>query len=129
MALIVGDHHFQPHLALRGYPPEIRFSRDAMRSIMNYPWPGNVRELANVVEHSVICAVDGEVLPQSLPDTLRDYCQARMHAPNHDVDLSATERDRIETALIKANNKTLAAQILGVDRSTLWRRMQRLDMN
>ncbi|MET0067402.1 MAG: sigma 54-interacting transcriptional regulator [Candidatus Thiodiazotropha sp.] len=121
---------FLQRLTLRGYPPEISFSRDAMRSIMNYPWPGNVRELANVVEHSVICAVDGEVLPESLPDTLRDYCQARMQAPNHDVDLSATERDRIETALLKANNnKTLAAQILGVDRSTLWRRMQRLDMN
>ena len=121
---------FLQRLALRGYPANISFSRESMRSVMNYPWPGNVRELANVVEHSVICAVDGVVLPESLPDTLREYCQARMHAPHAKVDPSTDERNRIETALLKANqNKTLAAQILGVDRSTLWRRMQRLNMN
>jgi transcriptional regulator with GAF, ATPase, and Fis domain len=116
----------QQRLAERGYPRDVRFSRDAMRPIMNYPWPGNVRELANVVEHSIICAVDGEVLPESLPDTLQQYCAARNRPAASETPV-IDERERIETALRKADgNKTLAAQVLNIDRSTLWRRMQRL---
>ncbi|MGB5611333.1 MAG: sigma 54-interacting transcriptional regulator [Sedimenticolaceae bacterium] len=113
-------------LSDRGYPQDIRFSREAMQPVMNYPWPGNVRELANMVEHSLICAIDGVVQPESLPDTLREYCDARQQtharkAPKVD------ERVLIQDALQKADgNKTLAAQMLNIDRSTLWRKMQRL---
>ncbi|MCB1772504.1 MAG: sigma 54-interacting transcriptional regulator [Gammaproteobacteria bacterium] len=113
-------------LAERGYPREIRFSNDAMQPVMNYPWPGNVRELANMVEHSLICAVDGIVQPQSLPDTLREYCDARRHTDSKRTP-KINDRERIEYALQEADgNKTLAAQILKIDRSTLWRKMQRL---
>ncbi|MEN8175804.1 MAG: sigma 54-interacting transcriptional regulator [Pseudomonadota bacterium] len=116
-------------LALRGYPADTRISRETMRAVMNYPWPGNVRELANAVEHGVICAVDGVVEPESLPDALQDYCSARRRTETALPADNSDERMAIEKALRKANgNKTLAAQILGVDRSTLWRRMRRLNM-
>ena len=119
----------QQRLVDRGYARDITFSQEAMRPIMNYPWPGNVRELANVVEHSLICAVDGVVLPQSLPDTLLQYCAAR-RKPSAAEAPEIDERDRIRNALRKADgNKTLAAQVLNVDRSTLWRRMQRLGLD
>ena len=119
----------QQRLIDRGYPREIVFSHDAMRSVMNYPWPGNVRELANVIEHSTICAIDGEILPESLPDTLREYCAARRRTSTEPVQ-KVDDREQIEIALRKADgNKTLAAQILKVDRSTLWRRMQRLGID
>ncbi|MCB1734652.1 MAG: sigma 54-interacting transcriptional regulator [Gammaproteobacteria bacterium] len=115
-------------LVVRGYPADIRFAPDAIRTIMNYPWPGNVRELANAVEHAVICAQNGVVGNESLPDSLQAYCHARRAQPEQDVG-KPDEHAEIEVALRKANgNKTLAAQILGVDRSTLWRRMQRLGM-
>jgi transcriptional regulator with GAF, ATPase, and Fis domain len=114
-------------LALRGYSAGIRLTPEAMRSFMNYPWPGNVRELANAVEHSVICAVDGMVRPESLPDTMREYCGARTRPLPADATAEVDDRVQIRDALRQAGgNKTLAAQILGVDRSTLWRRMQRL---
>jgi transcriptional regulator with GAF, ATPase, and Fis domain len=116
-------------LTARGYPADIRVGAGAMRSIMNYPWPGNVRELANAVEHSVICAQDGEIVPSSLPDAILEYCNARQH-PAKAESAPVDDRGRIEAALRKANgNKTLAAQILGIDRSTLWRRMRRLGMD
>lgn len=113
-------------LVERGYPRGTTFSPAAMRAIMNYPWPGNVRELANMVEHSLICAVDGIVEPDSLPDTLLHYCAARQGPRRADTP-KPDESERIAEALHKADgNKTLAAQMLGIDRSTLWRRMQRL---
>ena len=115
-------------LSERGYPRDIAFSSDAMRPIMNYPWPGNVRELANMVEHSLICAIDGVVQPQSLPDTLQEYCNARRNTSTKRIP-KTDERERIQNALQKADgNKTLAAQMLNIDRSTLWRKMQRLDI-
>jgi transcriptional regulator with GAF, ATPase, and Fis domain len=119
----------QQRLVTRGYPGNILFSREAMRPIMNYPWPGNVRELANVVEHSLICAVDNTVLPESLPDTLQQYCAARTNTRSQKTP-KIDERERIQNALRKANgNKTLASQLLDIDRTTLWRRMQRLDID
>ena len=114
-------------LELRGYPSGLEISREAFYSFMNYPWPGNVRELANAVEHSVICATEGHITPESLPDCMRDYCQARRRSEPDTDDPAISEHHRITQALRQAGgNRTLAAQILGVDRSTLWRRMQRL---
>lgn len=116
-------------LVLRGYPGDVHFAAEAMRAFMNYPWPGNVRELANAVEHSVICAVGGRVTTESLPDSLHDYCAARSRASQADTAALDAEQQEVENALRKANgNKTLAAQILGIDRSTLWRRMRRYGM-
>jgi len=119
----------QQRLVDRGYPEGIRFSPEALRPIMNYPWPGNVRELANTVEHSIICARDGVVVAESLPDTLRQYCTARRRSPTPEAQ-QVDEREQIEEALRQAGgNKTLAAQMLNVDRSTLWRRIQRLELD
>lgn len=115
-------------LVQRGYPADTQFSREAMLPIMNYPWPGNVRELANVVEHCLICSIDGQVQAESLPDTVTSYCQAR-RGKNQSLPV-INELEQIEQALREANgNKTLAAQILNIDRSTLWRRMQRLGID
>jgi PAS domain S-box-containing protein len=117
-------------LEMRGYPGAPTISREAFSSYMNYPWPGNVRELANAVEHSLICAVDGQITPESLPDCMRDYCAARRRPEPPMAQPDLVERTRITEALRQASgNKTLAAQILGIDRSTLWRWMQRLQMD
>ena len=106
--------------------PDVRFAPEAIRTIMNYPWPGNVRELANMVEHSLICAIDGTVQPESLPDTLLNYCAAKQRPETRETP-QVDEHELIRDALQKsAGNKTLAAQVLGIDRSTLWRKMQRL---
>ena len=118
-------------LVMRNYPSEVAFSDDAMRAIMNYPWPGNVRELANAIEHCIICAEDGVVTRESLPETIREYCDRRRDPAANGLNGGSDEaRREIEEALRRADgNKTLAAQRLGIDRTTLWRRMQRLGLD
>lgn len=119
-------------LAIKNYPADIVFSNDVMQAFMNYSWPGNVRELANAVEHCIICAEDHVVTRESLPDTIRNFCEARRASGADGAtaeDSVERSHQEIENALRKAQgNKTLAAQILGIDRTTLWRRMQRLGL-
>lgn len=122
--------HFCENIAARGYPAGIECNAEAMHMMMNYPWPGNVRELENAVEHAVICASNGVVLPESLPSDIRSYCQ---HSKTIGKKISRFRREteeqarEISEALKKARgNRTLAAEMLGINRSTLWRRMQRL---
>lgn len=120
--------HFCDKLAERGYPKGLEYSPDATRMLLNYPWPGNVREMENAVEHALICSVDNVILPDCLPQDIR--CHAGVAPPNaapRRGDGAISERVAIEDALAQARgNKTLAAKYLGVDRTTLWRKMRRL---
>ncbi len=145
--------HFCYNLESRGYPSDIQCSSEALKLMMDYPWPGNVRELENAVEHAIICSVNKIVRPESLPMDVRGYEaeRARMlpslsqpFATAPPPALARVEtlapaappppaqhlnRAEIEEALAKAKgNRNLAAKILGVDRTTLWRRMRRLQM-
>lgn len=125
--------HFCQQLAQRGYnTANLECSNDAMRVMMDYPWPGNVRELENAVEHGIICAVGDYVTPESLPQDIRDFQQSDL-LDNQNASQERRSGDKlkrnIEAALKQFHgNKAKAAQFLGIDRSTLWRRMQKLNM-
>lgn len=124
--------HFCANISARGYPAGVECSPEALRMMMDYSWPGNVRELENAVEHAVICARNGVVLPESLPADIRNHCR---RDNNIGREISAYRRETEEQsreiidALKKARgNRTVAAEMLGINRSTLWRRMRRLDL-
>ena len=117
--------HFIHRLSERGYSADITLTEEAKRIMMNYHWPGNVRELQNTVEHGLICAIDGKVHPQSLPVDIGPP-EFSNKAPE---DSKKEAIRRIKTALAKANgNRSMAAELLGIDRTTLWRRMNKLGM-
>lgn len=118
--------HFCEQLSVRGYPTDIQCNKEAMRMMMDYPWPGNVRELANAVEHGIVCAEDKVVTPNSLPQDIRTYGANTAPAiePGSDEDRLRME---IENALRESDgNRAETAARLGIDRTTLWRRMQKL---
>lgn len=120
----------------RGYPA-VSASMNAMRMLLDYPWPGNVRELINAVEHGIICAEQGVITENSLPHDIRHHfhggdipsaMSAQSESSPEDDEMQ--RRAEVVTALqLAKGNRSVAARILGVDRSTLWRKMQRYNID
>jgi DNA-binding NtrC family response regulator len=116
--------------------PVLGVTPGAERQLIAAPWDGNVRELRNVVERACILA-DGDFISEREVATCLPGIQA-VAAPAPvasalqpaDPDLLVNvERDHIQRALARANgNKKAAAQMLGVSRRALYRRLERLDL-
>jgi len=130
---------FCSRLVARGYPDNIVCTNEATRMMMDYKWPGNVRELENAVEHGLICAIDDQVRPESLPQNIREYSlkhRAKTETQKHTEDeLKGTENEirharEVEEALKMVNgNKAEAARLLEVNRTTLWRWIQKYNID
>jgi len=102
-----------------------RVAPAALRALMDFDWPGNVRELENAVEHACVkCAGDSlgiEDLPGYLSGGLRQDGRTRP--------VETLGREKVLEVLQRAgNNKTLAARLLGVHRTTVWRKMRQFNI-
>ena len=104
-------------------------STAAMRMLLQYDWPGNVRELANVLERAMLLETESVIQASSLP---RRLCEAGnpgqegRDAVPASRSLAAIEREALADALvISGNNVTEAARGLGINRSTLYRKLKR----
>jgi DNA-binding NtrC family response regulator len=103
----------------------MRFSKGAMRLIMNYPWPGNVRELENTVERATILAETDVIHSHDLPDKLIS-AGGGADSSQTGVTLEELERDHMRRVLNEVKgDKVRAAQLLGIHLSTLYRKMSR----
>jgi len=99
----------------------------AMRLLRAYDWPGNVRELLGVVESSAIRAGGSRMEAQHLPASVRDPASTGGGGRRYRAGEGSDERSAIEAALASAEgSRTKAAEILGMSRTTLWRRMRDL---
>ena len=124
-------HYICDKLVSRGYPDNLECDQESMRLMLDYPWPGNVRELSNAVEHGMILAENGKVTANSLPYDIRHYraSQACGTTPGDESTAMDPHCREILDALEQTNgNRAEAARLLGIDRSTLWRRMHRLNL-
>jgi DNA-binding NtrC family response regulator len=115
--------------AARSQPPR-RLSQAALEVLLAYDWPGNVRELENVLEHAALVS-DGEEIPaDALPDRARSRRATPLVAERTHVNptLDAVERAYILWVLqSEGGNKTRAAEVLGIDPSTLYRKLSRYE--
>jgi two-component system nitrogen regulation response regulator GlnG len=128
-------------------------SDSAMQLLTAYPWPGNVREFQSVIKQALLQATGPVLLPEFLPDAVRNKLSAASQSPTAGMDLSALtafiqERLRAETTalysefqsitdrhLLKlvlehaAGNLSKAARILGITRATLRTKLQALGLS
>jgi PAS domain S-box-containing protein len=114
--------------AVRALPPPV-ISEKAMQVLLNYPYPGNVREMENILEHALILCRNGPIENQHLPDYLRlPPRRERLDKSSVDtVGATQQERETITAALDRhKGNRARTARSLGIDRTTLWRKMKRL---
>jgi len=101
------------------------FSPEAERLLVAYPWPGNTRELRNVVERIAILENDDQVLREHLPPEISGGRAAAAHEGFDIGALFPTPLQAVEEAYVSAvlkhvgDNKTKAAEILGITRQTL----------
>jgi PAS domain S-box-containing protein len=109
----------------------VRIDPDAEEVLKHYDWPGNARELCNVLE-GIACALDGETidvhhLPFQLFRQAKEALQPEFFSLRHT--LGKAERDAIRYALAcTGNNKVKAADLLGVHRTILYRKMKEHDI-
>jgi transcriptional regulator with PAS, ATPase and Fis domain len=98
--------------------------------LLAYSWPGNVRELANSMERAVALARFAEITVDDLPPKIRDYKQSHVLLTSSDptelVTLEEVEGRYIQRVMeAVAWNKSVATRVLGIDRSTLYRKLER----
>ncbi|MGE3840709.1 MAG: sigma-54-dependent transcriptional regulator [Vicinamibacterales bacterium] len=132
-------HHFMERYGRDAVPPRagVTMSQDAMRRMMAYDWPGNVRQLENVIERALALSpgksqLDVTVLPMDMQDRSPTYEPGLLPLPEEGLDLDAViggiERDLIARAIERASgNKSLAAELLKLKRTTLVEKLKRFD--
>jgi two-component system response regulator HydG len=106
----------------------VKLNDEVLQLLEEYDWPGNVRELENALEHARIVAGGAPLEPRHLPERLREGRVERLVA---DAAPANPSMDVIERAYItwvlqaEGGNKTRAAEVLGIDPSTLYRKLNR----
>jgi DNA-binding NtrC family response regulator len=119
--------HFLAQARARTPRPIGGFSQAAIKAMLAYHWPGNVRELENAIERAVALCESGELSADDLPAQVRERKSTDVLAGAlaRGLTLAELEKEYIERVLIaEGGNKTRAANRLGLDRKTLYRKLE-----
>jgi DNA-binding NtrC family response regulator len=127
---ILSDYFLERFAQQRGRAAP-RLSPDVVGALQSYDWPGNVRELENALERAAVLTGDGEIQLSTLPPRITQRQPQPLVAatlpPNPTLEI--IERAYIHWVLFsESGNKTRAAEVLGIDPSTLYRKLQRYGM-
>jgi two-component system response regulator HydG len=128
-ALLLAQHFLERCAAAAG-KRIAGISPSAADRLVSYSWPGNVRELQNCIERAVALAQYDTIVVEDLPEKIRSYHHSHVVVAGQDpselVSMEELERRYIHRVLeVAGGNKTLAARILGFDRTTLYRKLER----
>ena len=124
--------HFLEQTAQRVGKDVKGLSSTVAQKLRDYDWPGNVRELRNCIERAVTLTQFDQVVVEDLPEKIRDYQCGKIVIVGDDpaelITIEELERRYIERVLKAAgDNKTQAAKVLGLDRRTLYRKLERYE--
>jgi two-component system, NtrC family, response regulator AlgB len=112
--------NFLTHFCRTNHKTFLGFTDETKTFLLNYPWPGNIRELRNIIERAVIlgngertevCDLPGNIIPAAIVPSIGDS-----------VPLSTIEELHIRRVTASAASLQEAADILGIDQATLWRK-------
>jgi two-component system response regulator AtoC len=126
--LLLAQHFLEIYAARSGRHIS-GFAGPAAAALRDYPWPGNVRELQNCVERAVALAEGEEIAVADLPERIRTHRPA-VPSSSFGPDSRLLSLEEIERAHIQqvfdavGGNKSQAARILGLDRKTLYRKLE-----
>jgi DNA-binding NtrC family response regulator len=121
---------FLEQFARQNGKPVQRLASPVAERLLAYAWPGNIRELRNCIERAVALARFEEVIVEDLPAQVRDYRATHVlvaaNDPSELVPLAEVERRYVERVMeAVGGNKRQAAHVLGLDRATLYRKLER----
>ncbi len=121
--------NFLREFAKENAKPVKVFAPDALELLMKYAWPGNVRELRSAIERAVVLCRGEKVTARDLPESVRGLVtpggsEARRILARNDLTMAEAEKQMIIRALEDTKgHRTRAAQILGISRRTLHRKL------
>jgi two-component system response regulator HydG len=124
------SRHFLRMASERSGRPAFRLSPPVAERLVAYDWPGNVRELENCLERAVALARSEQLTVEDLPERIERFRPERLVVSTDEVSdiLSLDEVERrymLRVIKLLNGNKARAAQMLGLDRRTLYRKMER----
>lgn len=110
---------------------EWKIDPEALKAIRKYPWPGNVRQLINAIDRGKILADDHLIRLDDLPHDVADaLCANHEHVTPSDDDLASVERAHVlEILKRERGNKSCAARALGVNRRSLYRLLEKYNID
>ncbi len=127
--VILLANHFLREFAAQTGKPVTGIAQPAAARLLQYDWPGNVRELRNVIERAVALTQFNQLVIEDFPEKIVHHQKDTLVVAEHDNQPLAT-LEEIDNRYIRhvlkqtGGNKTEAAEILGIDRKTLYRKLK-----
>jgi DNA-binding NtrC family response regulator len=130
--ILVLAQHFVERFTQRRARGVMGIATAAAEKLVNYEWPGNVRELENCIERAIALTHFDQITVEDLPEKIRDYRANRLVLSADDatelVSMDELERRYILRVMsLVGGNKSRAAEVLGFDRRTLYRKLERYE--
>jgi len=124
--------HYGQHFAAQCGRKLEGFTDEALACIRGYPWPGNLRELRNAIERAVIMARGNKITPADLPVELQTSAGAGVNGSDVPtgarISLEKLEELHIRRVLGQTSSLAEAAEVLGIDQATLYRKRKKIGL-
>jgi DNA-binding NtrC family response regulator len=114
--------NFVSEFGVKYNKPDIKISRQALQTLLNYGWPGNVRELRNVIERAMVLSRSAQIESEDFPEKIRQPSASAGDNPEEDRIYTLAEMERMYVRKVleyAGGNKLKAARLLDIDPKTL----------